>query len=323
MSNFDLFSYDHYIVYFSGGKDSVACLLWLIDQGVDLAKVELWHHDVDGKDGHFMDWPITHDYCKRFAEAFELPIYYSWKVGGFKREMLRENSKTAPSSFETPDGEVITLGGNGGKASTRRKFPQVSADLSVRWCSAYLKVDVAAMAIRNQARFEGKRVLTISGERAEESTARSKYAIFEPDRADNRNGKKTVRTVDRLRPVHGWDTSQVWEIIKAWSVNPHPAYKLGWGRVSCLHCIFGSNNQCASQRIIDPQGFNEIALYEDDFGVTIDRKLSITERADLGTPYAMDEEQQRLAMAEAYTDDIFINEWTLPAGAFAESCGPI
>ncbi len=60
-----------------------------------------------------------------------------------------------------------------GEAGTRRRFPQVSADLSVRWCSPYCKIDVAAAAINNQDRFLGRRTLVITGERAAESTARS------------------------------------------------------------------------------------------------------------------------------------------------------
>ncbi|WP_236468639.1 MULTISPECIES: hypothetical protein [unclassified Pseudomonas] len=39
----DLDSYDHVVVCVSG-KDSIACLLALIEQGVDLRRVELWHH---------------------------------------------------------------------------------------------------------------------------------------------------------------------------------------------------------------------------------------------------------------------------------------
>lgn len=93
----DLFSYDHYIVYFSGGKDSLASLLHLLDRGVDPAKIELHHHDVDGMGENFMDWPVTPAYCRAVAEALNIPLFFSWKVGGFLREMLRENARTAPT----------------------------------------------------------------------------------------------------------------------------------------------------------------------------------------------------------------------------------
>lgn len=82
-----------------------------------------------------MDWSCTCAYVKAIAAHFGSPLYYSWKVGGFEREMLRENARTAPVRFETPGGHV---GGTGGKLGTRRKFPQFSADMRVRWCSGYL-----------------------------------------------------------------------------------------------------------------------------------------------------------------------------------------
>lgn len=314
-------SYDHIIIAFSGGKDSMACLLNIAEMGVDKSKLELWHHDIDGEKDRLMDWPVTRAYCKAVADAFGVPIYFSWKEGGFLREMLRENQRTAANTFETPDG-TVTIGGDKGKESTRRKFPQVSADLSVRWCSAYLKIDVCSMAIRNQDRFKGKRVLVVSGERAEESAARSKYATFEPDRADLRNGKKYQRHVDRLRPVHGWSESDVWEIIERWKVNPHPAYKLGWGRVSCMFCIFGNANQWASAQEVDLVGFERIANFEDLFGCTIDRKIGIREKASGGSAYPMKGADKMNAMMTTYDEEIFVKNWILPAGAFADSCGP-
>jgi hypothetical protein len=135
---------DHWILAFSGGKDSIACLLWLIEN-VDRSKVELWHHEVDGDGEILVDWPCTRGYAKAVAAAFDLPIFFSGLCGGFKGEMMRNNQPHAASYFETPEG-LMRSGGNG-KRSTRLKFPAKVASLRTRWCSSALKIDVAKMAI--------------------------------------------------------------------------------------------------------------------------------------------------------------------------------
>jgi 3'-phosphoadenosine 5'-phosphosulfate sulfotransferase (PAPS reductase)/FAD synthetase len=320
-----LAAYDTIIVAFSGGKDSLACLLHLLDLGVDKSKIELWHHDVDGQEGStLMDWRCTRDYCRAVAKAFDLPMYLSWKMGGFEREMGRDGTATAPVRFEQPDGTIGESGG-AGPAGTRQKFPQVSPDLSVRWCSAYLKIDVCAAAIRNQARFDGKRTLVVTGERAEESASRAKYKILEPHRADRRDGRKG-RHVDQYRPVHAWTEQQVWDIIARYGVNPHPAYRLGWGRVSCAACIFGSANQWASLREIAPAQFAQVAAYEEKSGKTIQRKLTVIQQADKGAAYAtMSATDRAAALSETFAEAVILpaGTWKMPAGAFGESCGPV
>ena len=320
----DLHSYDHILVMLSGGKDSWACLLHLIEEDAPMDRVELWHHVIDGREGsELMDWACTEDYCRAIAKAFKLPIYFSWKVGGFEREMLREKERTAPTAFETPEDNIVECGGDRGSFNTRRKFPQVSANLSVRWCSAYLKIDVCTRAITNQDRFLNKRILVITGERAEESSARAHYKTFEPDRSDNRNGKRRKRHVDHWRPVHKWKEKQVWEIIERHKVNPHPAYKLGWGRLSCAACIFGSMHQWASLQQVNPKQVERIANYEEEFETTIHRKKSVREQIADGIPYEdMDPNECLKALSKQYTDPIFVEQWQLPAGAFGENTGP-
>jgi hypothetical protein len=315
----DLASYDYIIVAMSGGKDSLACMLELFERGVDPAKVELWHHDIDGREGStLMDWPVTRDYCQKVADAFGVPIYFSWKVGGFEREMLRDGALTSPTSYEVPRVGVVTSGGVKGKLSTRRKFPQVAADLSVRWCSAYLKIDVCRKAIAGQGRFEGKRTLLLTGERAEESANRARYKQFE-DHATN--GKK--RTVHQWRPVHQWSEQRVWDLIEKYKINPHPAYRLGWGRVSCAACIFGSKDQWASLNAIAPNMVRRISEYEVDFECTINRSKSVPQLVAAGTPYAgMLSEVIMSALSTTFEEAVIVEEWTLPSGAFGESCGP-
>jgi 3'-phosphoadenosine 5'-phosphosulfate sulfotransferase (PAPS reductase)/FAD synthetase len=320
----ELDGYDKFVVAFSGGKDSLACQLHLIDVGVPREKVELWHYEVDGREGSsLMDWPCTPAYCRAVAGAFGMPIYFGWKVGGFEGEMLRDDAPTKPTCFETPEGTIVERGG-AGERDTRLKYPQVAASLSARWCSAYLKVDVCEKMVVNQKRFLGKRVLIVGGERAEESANRAKYEPFEIDRADRREGQRSRRHVDRWLAVHGWTEREVWAIIERHRVNPHPAYRLGWGRVSCMKCIFGSPNQWASVRAIDPGGFGVHAAYEQRFGRTIHRRLSVVQQADRGTPYAMQERDIRAALALTFDEPIIMtpDTWTLPRGAFGESCGP-
>lgn len=321
-----LSDYDRIVVFNSGGKDSIACVLHLLELGVDPSKLELHHHDIDGQEGStLMDWPITRSYCEAFAKSFGLKMYFSWKVGGFEGELLRENQRTAPIAWQREDGTIARVGGDGGKEATRRKFPQVCADLRTRWCSAYLKIDVGARILTTEPRFLQGKTLVVTGERAQESSARARYKTFEPDRADNRSGARVKRWIDHWRPVHAWDESQVWDILRRHGVNPHPAYWLGWGRTSCLACIFGSANQWASVRAVAPAKFERIAQLEEAFGVTIHRKYTVRQLADMGTPYPMDAAAAELAMSEVYPIELLRMDpafWKHPPGAFGESTGP-
>lgn len=327
MEKIDLHSYDRYIVSFSGGKDSTACFLYLLDKGVPVDKIELWHQDIDGNEETFFDWEITPDYCRKFAAAFGVKIYFQWKEGGFKREMLRENSLTAPTTFEQLDGSFLTVGGTRGKLSTRMKFPQVAADLKVRWCSSYLKIDVCSTAIINQDRFRNSRTLVISGERGEESPQRAKYKIFEPDRADLREGKSFFRHVDRYRPIRDWKEKEVWDIIERYRVRVHPCYYMGFGRCSCKFCIFGNNNQFASANLISPDIAIRIIQYENQFNCTIKRNVDLAAFISTGQPYgAITPELITLVTSKEYNKTIIITEpeeWVLPIGAFGESCGSL
>jgi len=315
-------SYDKYIVAFSGGKDSTVCFLHLLDLGIPKEKIELWHCLIDGKGPVYMDWEVTEDYCRKFAEAFGVKIYFAWKEGGFKKEMYRENALTAPTTFEIPEGGTKTIGGVRGKLTTRRKFPQVSPDLNVRWCSAYLKIDVCSAAIRNQSRFDGLKTIVISGERGEESAARAKYAEFEVDRADGRNGRGK-RHVDRGRLIKDWTEAQVWDIISKYKVVVHPCYYMGWSRCSCKFCIFGNADQFKSAYTVSPTQGELLISAEEEFGVTMKRKGSIRDLVSAGNDYpGISSSTIELATNHIYTGQIFTQQWNLPMGAFGNGCGP-
>ena len=93
--------------------------------------------------------------------------------------------------------------------------------------------------------------------------------------------------------------------------------------MACFTCIFGSPNQWASARKIDARRVGDIGAYERRFGKTIVRGESVEQRAARGLPY---DSLSPLVIAEAMSNNwsgpIFIEDWTLPAGAFGESTGP-
>lgn len=319
--------YDRILVMFSGGKDSTALVLHMLDlmqrAGMSKDRLELWHQLVDGspEEPGFMDWPVTHAYCDAVAAALDLPIRYQWRDGGFEREMLRDGTPTAPVTVQHADGTRETRGGTG-PAGTRRKFPQVSGDLSVRWCSAYLKIDVAARVIAADPRFKSGRVLIVTGERREESPGRARYATVERHRTSNAS-----RRVDHWRPILDWSEGQVWAALQSAGIVPHPCYYVGYGRASCAWCIFGGPDEWATARALDPESFGRVADYEATFGLTIQRKASVREMADRGsllTPQPILDDWAPILMRRSYDRPVKVNpaQWRLPPGAYRQSAGP-
>lgn len=314
----DLGDYRRFVVAFSGGKDSLAALLHLLSLGIPAHAIELHHHDVDGGGPRFMDWPCTAAYVRAVAAHLGVPVYFSWREGGFARELDRSGAPTAPVLFETPDG--MGCAGGHGPEGTRGLFPQTTSDLRLRWCSPSLKIDVLAAALRNQPRFLDGRTLVVTGERAEESPARARYAQLEAHRTSSR-----LRIVDHWRPIHDWTEARVWETIATALIRPHPAYVLGWGRLSCRTCIFGSADQWATVRLVFPAAFRRLQVREAITGRTIHRALDLGSLADRGRPFpAALGHPDALAQAEdeIWRLPIVMDPWTLPAGAFGDAAGP-
>lgn len=310
-----LSEYDKFIVMFSGGKDSTAGLLHLLNLGMEPSRIELWHQLIDGNEGSaLMDWPVTPAYCRAIAREFDIPLYFQWREGGFEAEMCRPQAPIGNTWFETPDGLQMKVSRQ--RLLTRQKFPQVGSIASGRWCSAKCKIDPAGVAIRNQDRFRKGNLCVVTCERADESPNRKNLSEAEPF------NYAAGRHIDLWRPVHKWDEAQVWDIIRNWRVNPHPCYKAGYSRCSCRFCIFGNADQFATGRQADPAGFFTIALYEALWEHTIKRDIDIISLANSGQPYQYEQKYIDQAMRKEYHEQVRIDKWQLPRGAFGTSCGP-
>lgn len=436
--------YDHVIISFSGGKDSLACVLHALELGIPREKIELWHQAVDGRPGvdpRFFDWPCTESYCRQVANALGIPILFQWRDQGMlgeilkgapqyglpftlhtavwtayfridpngkvwstklyenatkfasaeeaqaaklrlpqedalvpkffdadelrkKKEKLQKDLQDAATDaerrrvqeriknisdpavmppldlvnittpvpshgvgFEVSPGSlsagVFKQVPGEGDPGVRLQFPAAVPDLRTRWCSSHLKIDVAQRAINNDPRFDRATVLEVTGERRQESTKRAFYATV-----DRHKSTSQKRRVDQWRAILDWPEEKVWEIIERWRIRPHPAYYLGFGRVSCISCIFSNPDQWASIYALDPALFSRIQGYERQFGRTIQAGGDIAHHASQGVSHVpADPAMIAAGMNEHLPPDyVRLKEgepWIMPSGAFKKSGGPL
>jgi 3'-phosphoadenosine 5'-phosphosulfate sulfotransferase (PAPS reductase)/FAD synthetase len=283
--------YDYVLVYLSGGKDSVACLLHMYDIGIDPEKIILQHHLVDGHPddehplGLYYDWPVTTAYVDQFARDHGLPIIWSWREGGIEAEMMRKDY--APDVLFTQSNwdrairiETDRTGrykaqSRGGKEIlpearevlqipesvriNKGMWPAQGSILDGRWCSGQVKIDVAEKVIRHHPDFkQDARILEITGERRAESKARSLYLEME----EGANAPSRRRLVHLWRPVIDWDEERVWDAYRRYGVFPHPAYWFGFGRCSCMTCVFCGPKQWATINALSPTTVDTFAAAE-------------------------------------------------------------
>jgi len=298
--------------------------------------MEIWHQAVDGRPGRdprFFDWPITEDYCRAFGDALKIPVRFQWREGGLRWETLKENQRSQGIGFELrpgglQSGAIAFSGGKKGTIATRLKFPAAVSMGSermrgARWCTPHLKIDVCRQTITNLPEFKSVKLklLVVTGERRQESKPRAKL-----DEATNYLDPTFNRTVHQWRAVLDYSEADVWGTIEKWRIRPHPAYYLGFHRVSCMTCIFALKDQWATIREMDPERFDDILGLERQFGYTIQARGDIESMADKGKSFLPnDRKTLKLALSETYPQQLInvprSEKWKLPGGAFKKNQG--
>ena len=332
--------YDKIIILLSGGKDSIACYLKMLELGVPKEKIEFWHHDIDGGNpSRRMDWRCTQNYVRALAQAEGVTLRISWRKNGFFGELYRVGASQPVEWMDEGSGEINqcrlsakqkhdkAIREAGGKdmddrlkeLGYRMKFPAKSGDLSTRWFSAYLKIAVADAVIGNLSSTKSDaNILIVSGERRGESVGRSKYNEMEIHRANAE--KKNHRLVHQWRPVIDYSERDVWEVLKRHCINPHPCYRAGWNRCSCAMCIFSTPALFAGIREIYPDEYEALKKDEEILGFTLDNKKDLDSFVGCAKSCVYHGDKQAihsLITGEYSIEDIYVkNEWMFPAGAF-------
>ena len=225
------------IVQFSGGKDSLASLLWVRNNiSKDFLTVfcdTKWEHE------------ITYKHINEVIKTLNLNYIHltSKKYDGF-----------------------LDL------AKKKKRFPSVRA----RFCTEELKSIPMINYILDEVKediliIQGiRKAESFARSKMNAQCTFFKY-YFQPYKND-KNGKPKFHTYrkkevikfreqyadDTLRPVFDWSGQQVIDYILENGMEPNPLYKMGMKRVGCFPCIMANNTDIRSIEKFDPSRLDMI-----------------------------------------------------------------
>lgn len=229
------------IVTFSGGKDSLASLLWvrnnLTKDFITVFCDTGWEH------------PLTYQYIKEIREKLDL-------------NLVTIKSKKF-------DGMVDL-------AIKKSRWPSSQR----RFCTSELKtipmIDYILDEINDDILMvQGIRAAE-SHKRAEMSKQCTFFKYYVQPYGKDKNGKDKFHTYrrkdvlafrekhadDLLRPVFEWSAQQVIDYILENGVQPNPLYRMGYKRVGCYPCVMASQQDIYNISVQDPDRIDYIADIE-------------------------------------------------------------
>lgn len=235
------------LVSFSGGKDSLAALLWTrehITRNFTTVFCDTgWEH------------PLTYEYINRIADKLHL-------------DMVTLRSRKYDGMVEL--------------ARDKRRWPSVKA----RFCTVELKVKPMIDFILDNVNDHALIVQGIRADESRaraKMQAESKYFknYFEPFGYD-KNGKpkkysyrgKEVRAFrekfsdDLLRPVFNWSAQEVVDYILAAGLELNPLYNMGYKRVGCWPCVMSNQREILNLSRLSPKRIEQIAELENELQST-------------------------------------------------------
>jgi len=185
------FNPDHIIINVSGGKDSTALMIYAL-KNFPKEKLVCVHAKID------IDWKETIGVVEAQCAHFDLPLVVvtSQHKDGSEKGFL---SKLVSDRIDRKT-----------KAVKQQKFP----DMKNRWCTGELKMS----PIHKYVRTLRGNILSLLGERREESSQRSKLTDWRP----NEKLSKAGRNVVDFSPILDLKESEVWAQIKESKAPVHP-----------------------------------------------------------------------------------------------------
>ena len=233
----DLRQFDKIFISVSGGKDSHAMLFLVRDladrQGVPREKLLAMYADTG------MEWHNAGEHVQALCKAAGVELVTVYPV----RPMIEKIRFRA---------ERIKASGKDSAA-----FPSPTC----RWCTSEQKVAPMDRVIN---KFSG-RLLKVTGERWEESAARSEL----PEFCTVPRVTCKTRRVFGWRPMLAFKEADIWAMVRETGVPRHVCYDMGCDRLGCAGCIFSSDRDLRIEMRENPHIFEALDRLEIESGYTM------------------------------------------------------
>lgn len=232
----DLTQYSMLLVNFSGGKDSSNILIETVKEA---RRQNVLHRVVAILSDTGAEWNSTADFSRSFCQRLGVPLQIVYP------------RCTIPDYLEA-----------------RKRFPSMKC----RWCTA-LKTSAIEKFIRHQYPAKQKsKILSITGERREESSHRAQLSEFEL----HKHLSAGQRQVFCYRPILNWNLRKVWQNIYENNLPIHPAYtEYGNKRLSCALCVFACDKDLQNGAKNRPDLAERYMRIEEETGFTFRYKHSL------------------------------------------------
>jgi len=232
-----------FVINHSGGKDSQAMMIKLLQLGIPVSRMIAIHADL-----HEVEWQGTLAHAQAQCDAAGVTFIVARAVTG------RGKAAKDKSFFDM--------------VRERKAANQAAGKVAPAWptkgcreCTSALKRDpINKQAVRYANANGFSIIVSCEGLRAEESKDRAEALPFKRETRLDMKDRPEVRMGYKWLPIHDMTTDQVFATIAQAGQQPHPAYALGNTRLSCVFCFQASkadlvngakHNPALAQTMID------------------------------------------------------------------------
>lgn len=233
-----LFAINH-----SGGKDSQAMMIKLLEMGIPARQLIAVHADLGD-----MEWQGTLDHAQAQCDAAGVTLLAAQAIdlkgGAFDLlDMVERKHESRPGAPSWPSAKI-------------------------RNCTSDLKRGPIARELRRYMKQHGfKVVVSCQGIRAAESVSRSKEIPFRL--SERKDDHAAGRTWHIWLPIFEMTTQQVLDTVAQAGQTLHWAYQAGNERLSCVFCVMGSKTDLANGARHNPALFDRYVAMEQRTGYTM------------------------------------------------------